>query len=201
MLNFLESLLIGFSIAAIPGPIFFELIRRTLSHGLRSGVLLVFGEFIGNFLLLSLIFFGISNALTNTIFTKFLYIFGGIILLFISTLALKLKEAEVEKSYDNNKNIKNNSFIAGLLISITSPIVIAFWVSISGSYLSEFDNNIHAFINIFLIAIGFLLFFLPLSFIVFKIRHKIPPNKVVILSKIFGLILIFYGLLLISKAL
>jgi threonine/homoserine/homoserine lactone efflux protein len=59
-----ESILIGISIAAIPGPIFFELIRRTLTKGFWSGALLSVGEFLGNFILLLLIFFGISNFLT-----------------------------------------------------------------------------------------------------------------------------------------
>lgn len=199
MLNVFESLLIGFSIAAIPGPIFFELIRRTLSQGLKSGVLLVFGEFVGNFLLLSLIFFGVSNLLTNPALTKILYLIGGLILLFISFTALRLKESDVSQSYDQEK-LDKKSFFSGVLIAVTSPIVIAFWVSISGSYLSDFNNSIYAFINILLIALGFLLFFLPLTLITHKIRHRIPPKYVVLLSKIFGGVLIVYGLVLIIKA-
>ena len=60
-MGFFESILIGISIAAIPGPIFFELIRRTLTRGFWSGALLSVGEFIGNLALLMLIFFGVSN--------------------------------------------------------------------------------------------------------------------------------------------
>ena len=61
LLKALESLIIGVSIAAIPGPIFFELVRRTLSKGLADGILLVLGEFSGNFVLLLVVFFGVFH--------------------------------------------------------------------------------------------------------------------------------------------
>lgn len=44
---YLASLILGISLAAIPGPIFFELIRRTLTRGFWSGALLSVGEFLG----------------------------------------------------------------------------------------------------------------------------------------------------------
>lgn len=201
LLKLLESLIIGASIAAIPGPTFFELIRRTLSKGLHSGVFLVLGEFSGNFLLLLAVFFGVSHLLTSTLAKIILYIIGSIILLIISSSALRLKQENIETSYEikQNKPAKE-SFLTGFSIAVSSPIVIALWVSLSGSYLSVFPSKILAFTNILLIAIGVLLFFIPLALIVHKTRHKIPPKYVVLLSKIFGIILIVYGLWLLAEA-
>ena len=187
-----ESLFIGISIAAIPGPIFFELIRRTLTKGFWHGAFLVVGEFLGNLALLLLIFFGLSNFLENKILKITLYLIGGIILLFIGFNALKLKTKNIEKSYD--KKISNsNSLLAGFSIAVTSPIVIALWISLSGSYLAQY-NRLLALFNIGSIALGFLVFFVPLAMIVHLTRHKIPLNYVVNLSRIFGIILIVYGI-------
>lgn len=191
----IESLFIGVSIAAIPGPIFFELIRRTLTKGLSNGVWLVLGEFSGNFLLLLLIFFGISHILTMNIAKIVLSIIGGLILCKIGIDSLRIKQEDIEQSYKNS--IKTNkSFFAGLSIAITSPIVIALWISLSGSYLAIFKNSYVAFFHIFFITLGFLVFFIPLAILIHVSRRKISSKHVVILSKVFGTILIFYGILL-----
>ena len=60
---YIESLLLGFSLAAIPGPIFFEVFRRTLTKRFWSGALLSVGEFLANFSILMLTFFGIQSFL------------------------------------------------------------------------------------------------------------------------------------------
>lgn len=190
--NLIESLGIGISIAVIPGPIFFELIRRTLKGGFWQGILVAVGEFIGNFLLLLLIFLGISSFLTNFIFQSALYLVGGSILVWLGIKAFQLKKEEIEISYKKDSN-KHTSLLTGFSIAITSPIVIAFWVSLSGSYLAKFSKSL-AILNIFFIVFGFMTFFCLLAMVVHKTRHRIPPAKVVLLSKIFGVILFGFGI-------
>ncbi len=199
-LKMLESLLVGASIAAIPGPIFFELVRRTLTKGLSEGITLVIGEFTGNFILLLLIFFGASQFLTNHAARVLFFTLGGCILLWVSIGAFRLQLSDVTKSYNENVEHKNkSSYLTGLIVAVTSPIVIALWVSLSSSYLNILHNHVLAFINIFLIALGFLLFFIPAAYFVHKTRHRIPPDKVVLLSKIFGSVLVLYALLLFGQ--
>ncbi|HVX57864.1 MAG TPA: LysE family transporter [Candidatus Saccharimonadales bacterium] len=196
-----ESLLIGASIAAIPGPIFFELIRRTLTVGMRNGVILVFGEFTANCALLSLIFFGVSHFLTDGTVRTILYIVGGCILFTVSFEALRLTERDIEASYkSDDTKLEREAFLAGFSISFTNPLLIALWISLSGSYLNALNSKSLAFVNIVLIAFGFLVFFVPLAWVVHKIRHKIPPPRVVLLSRVFGVVLICFGLLLLRKA-
>lgn len=202
LLKLLESLVIGVSIAAIPGPIFFELIRRTLFNGLYSGIFLVIGEFCGNFLLLTLIYFGASHLFLHTFAKVILYCIGGCVLLVISNSAFRLKPKIVEESYkDVDNEISKKSFLAGFSIAATSPIVITLWISLSGSYLAAISNKQLAFANVFLIAFGFLLFFIPLAFIVHKTRHVISSKHVLLLSRAFGVVLMGYGVLLFVNAL
>lgn len=188
----LESLIIGIAIAAIPGPIFFEVVRRTLLKGFWYGALLSIGEFLGNFFLLALIFFGISNLLTSNISKIIFYFAGSFVLCWLGVQAFKLKEENVKKSYI--KKIKSsNSIAVGFGIAVTSPIVIALWISLSGSYLAQFSSKLLSFLNIFIISIGFVIFHFTLAFITYKIRHYIPPKKVILLSRIFGVVLFVYS--------
>ena len=200
--KFLESLVVGASIAAIPGPIFFELVRRTLTKGLRQGIWLVLGEFTGNFLLLLIIFFGAAQFLTDHTLKRLFYIIGGSILLWVSVSAFRLKIDSVDASYKEKVTDKGRlAYLTGFSIAVTSPIVIALWVSLSGSYLNKLDSHILAFVNILLIALGFMCFFIPMAYVIHKTRHKIPPSKVVILSRAFGVVLAVYGIALLRGAL
>ncbi len=192
-MGFLESIIIGVSIAAIPGPIFFELVRRTLAKGFLYGSLLAVGEFLGNFALLSLIFLGVSNFFANAFTKVLLYIIGSFILVRLGLSALTLKNKELQKSHDS-KVSGNNSILAGFSIAVTSPIVIALWISLSGSYLTHSSSLLLSFVNIFFIAFGFLLFFFPLAAVIHFTRHKIPSQYIIWLSRIFGAVLVLYGL-------
>lgn len=186
---YLESIMIGISIAAIPGPIFFELVRRTLTRGFWHGALLAVGEFLGNFALLSLIFFGVSQFLATMVSMIILYFVGAVILVFLGYSAFRFKA----EGKDRPKIAIDDSILAGFLVAITSPIVLALWISLSGSYLSRYESKSLAFFNVFLISSGFLVFFLPLAAVVHKIKRNILGKYVTFLSKLFGTVLIFYG--------
>lgn len=96
-MDIIKSTLIGISIGAIPGIIFFEIIRRTLTKGFFSGFLLSVGEFIGNFLVLLLIYFGLSQLFTFKFTNIVLYVTGALILGYIGISALKLTNKNIEK--------------------------------------------------------------------------------------------------------
>lgn len=189
----LESIFIGILIAAIPGPIFFELIRRVITKGLLNGIILVIGEFTGNTILLFLIFIGVSSFFTHPVIKIVLYLLGSIILLKLGWSAILLKKEEVEKLYAMDEKKYGKSFITGFSIAVTSPIVIALWISLAGSYLSRFHNSFLAYFHIFLITFGFLFFFIPFGIIIYFIRQKISARNVILLSKIFGAVLVGYS--------
>ncbi len=111
----------------------------------------------------------------------------------VGNLCIKIKKEEVDKSYKNKLN-SNNSILVGLGIAISSPIVIAFWISLSGSYLAQFTTKNIAFLNIFYITFGFVFFHVILASIIHFTKHKIPSKHIITLSNIFGIILICYGL-------
>ena len=193
-----ESLFIGISIAAIPGPVFFELARRTLIKGFWSGTLINIGQFLANIVLLVLIFFGVDPFLTSTASKAILYLIGSSILIWLSISAFRLKSKDIEESY-NKKIAYNNSFFAGFGIAIANPIVIAFWISLSGSYFMQFNSKYIAFINIISTAFGFVVFYTLLTAIVHFTKHKIPPKYIILLSRIFGIVLIVYGISFLYK--
>ncbi len=191
---FFQSIFIGISIAAVPGPIFFELIRRVITYGFYDGLLLILGEFTGNTLLLGCIFWGASSFFTQPVVKIILYLVGSAIFFKLGLSAILLQKNAVEQMYKETSIKKRGSFGAGFTIAISSPILIASWISLSGSYLSDFHAKPLAYLNIFFITLGFLFFFIPFAMFIYSTRKIISPKYVVILSKIFGAVLLGYGI-------
>jgi len=190
---YIESLLLGFSLAAIPGPIFFEVFRRTLTKGFWSGALLSVGEFLANFLILMLTFFGIHTFLLYKPVKLILFLLGGSILIWIGINAIKMPKDDVENV--SKKSItNNNSIIMGFGLAIASPLAIAVWISIGGAYLSQYDSKLLSFINIIFLAFGVMIFFFTLASIIHFTKHKITVKDTIWFSKLFGIVLMGYGL-------
>lgn len=189
---YLESILLGFSLAAIPGPIFFEVLRRTLTKGFWSGALLSVGEFLANFIIMMLTFFGVYQFLLFKSVKMALFLLGGAILVWIGTLAFKIKNKDIE---DGSKKefSKSNSISTGFALAITSPLAIFVWISVGGAYLAQYSSRTVAFINIVLLAFGVMLFFFSLAALIHSARHKISTKNILLFSKLFGAILAIYG--------
>ncbi|MBW2976077.1 LysE family translocator [Candidatus Woesearchaeota archaeon] len=188
-----ESLLIGISIAAIPGPLFFELVRRSLTKGFWSGALLAVGEFTGNILIMSLIFLGFKAFLSSEFLVIFLSIAGGFILVWIGASAFILKKEQINEPH-KKKRYNENSLATGLAITFTNTLAIVLWISLAGSYIAQSGSDYRAFLNIFLIAFGFLIFYFPLAAIVNYTGSKVPSKYLPGVSRVFGIILIVYGI-------
>ena len=83
--------LIGFPIAASPGPIFFLVLRRTLSRGWRSGVLSGLGVATGDAIYAGLAAFGVA-AITNVLLgqRRWIGLVGGVAIALIGLRTLRL---------------------------------------------------------------------------------------------------------------
>lgn len=196
-MDIFKSTVIGISIGAIPGIIFFEIIRRTLTKGFYSGFLLSIGEFLGNFLVLLLIYFGLSQLFTLKLTSILLYLIGSLVLGYIGISAFKLTKEHIEESY-NKKTLDRNSIVAGFSIAVTNPVAIALWISLVGSYISEV-SKVDAIINLFFLAFGLVLFYFAMITVIHFTKHKIPTKNILLLSKLFGIILLSYSVSFLYK--
>lgn len=190
---YLESILLGFSLAAIPGPIFFEVLRRTLTKGFWSGALLSIGEFFANLLILTITFFGMQNFLSYLPVKLTLFLLGSIILSWIGISAINMKAEYIKKS-EKNEIYGNNSILVGFWLGIASPLTIAVWISIGGAYLAQYTSKLVSWINIILLLTGVIIFFFTFAFIIHIMRHKISTRNIILFSKFFGIIILSYAL-------
>ncbi len=188
---YIESIVLGISLAAIPGPIFLEVARRTLIKGFWPGALLAVGEFLANFAILMITFLGVYQFLLYKPIKLFLLLAGSAVLLWIGYTAVKTKQKGVKFS---KGHISGNSILVGFGLGISSPLHIAVWISVGGAYLAQYASQTVALINIVLLAFGVMIFFFFLAAAIHLARHKIEPRYIVLFSKLFGTLLIAYGI-------
>src|ERR1700726_405536 len=83
------GLMVGFPIAASPGPIFFLVLRRTLSRGWRSGLFSGLGIATGDAIYAGLAAFGVA-AITNVLLgqRRWIGLVGGLAIIVIGVRIL-----------------------------------------------------------------------------------------------------------------
>ncbi|MBI5553609.1 MAG: LysE family transporter, partial [Candidatus Diapherotrites archaeon] len=188
----LQSILIGFSFAAIPGPVVLELIRRTLTKGFSNGALLALGAFTGTTVLLAVIFTGASSLLNAPAFKPFFFFLTAALMGWLAFNAWKVSPQSIEEK-EALPQTGRHAFLTGLGIALTNPIDMALWAGISASYLAGMEP-VNAYTNILFIGLGFPLFQVPLAGIVHFTRKKIPAHYLQGVSRLAGIILLAYAL-------
>ena len=198
---YIESILLGIAMAAIPGPIFFEVLRRSLTVGFWHGALVAVGEFLANITILMLIFFGISQFLMFKSTKMIIFLIGGAILILVGIVTVKIRKDDIENDteiFSRKECIKNtnnsicNSICVGFRLTITSPLTHASLISVS-TYLIQYNSITMAFIEIIIFASGYILFFFTLALLTNVVKQKISAKNIVLMSKIFSVILMIYG--------
>jgi len=117
---FFSALIVGFSGAIVPGPMFTTVITNVAKNGFKDSILIVIGHALTELIILILFLAGILKYLNNDIVIKIIGITGGLVLLFLSInliysiirnkIKLNLNNNKINKIniINNNKNIDNN---------------------------------------------------------------------------------------------
>ncbi|RXK01425.1 lysine transporter [Arcobacter sp. CECT 8989] len=125
-----------FLFALSPGPGLFAIISNALSSSLKNTSFLVIGMVIGDIVFLLLAIFGLSAiaSILGDFFIIVKYI-GGMYLLYLGYKIITTKEEET-----NIREIKSlpwkKNFIAGLLITLSNPKVIFFYLGFLPTFIN-----------------------------------------------------------------
>ncbi|MEI6729154.1 MAG: LysE family transporter [bacterium] len=194
---FLKALLIGMSIAMPVGPMALLCIEKTLKKGWKIGLLSGLAIALGDAtygLVAGLGLTSISSFLINYEF--WLRVFGGGFIIYLGYTFFK------DTSKKTAKSVESKSEILGIIkiyfLTLTSPATILSFVSIFlglgiGSQESNLSGSLITTLGIFA---GSFLWWIILVFVVSSIRSKLSDRHVLFLTKIGGVILIIFGLII-----
>jgi len=197
---FLQSLLIGFSIAAPVGPIGVLCIRRTLTYGRRSGLASGLGAATADAVYGSIAGFGLTFISAFLISQQFwLSLIGG---LFLCYLGLKIFLAPTPAmSHTVAAPNHAGAFTSTFFLTLTNPAtIISFTAIFAGLGLASTDGNYFlAAVLVLGVFTGSALWWLTLSSVVGLFRSKLTPNRLRWVNRAAGVMLVILGVLILAS--
>ncbi len=155
---FIFSFLVALTGALSPGPLLTFTIYKSIKQkrGYLTAIYILLGHATIELTLIVALLAGASFFIQNITFLTVIGILGGIFLVIYGILVIKdvLKtDINVEFETSPHKGFKGNSYIGGIIVSLSNPYWVFWWAIIGLSFLISYNVS-------FLNPIGLLLFFL-----------------------------------------
>ncbi len=207
---FILSFLVALTGALSPGPVLTFTINKSLegNKGYLAGLFIILGHAVLEGCLIIILLLGVSIFFQNILFLTIIGVIGGILLVIFGFLTLKSvykKEFVVNFSLSEEeiKGFKGNSFIGGILLSLSNPYWTLWW-AVAGLGLMinlniSFENPIGILIFFLGHELGDFIFYVPISIFVYLGGRSLNPSiykKILILSALF---MISFGIYLTIK--
>ncbi len=198
----IEALLKGFTLGLLlsisVGPVIFSIVKQSLNSGHRGGMAFVFGVSASD----------ISLVLVSNVFTElfgylvkhkeFIGIAGSVFLISMGVFFLFFKKVKVDDSGILVAPVRKRDFakifLSGYFMNTLNPAVFIFWLTTSTTLITlSIQNRIVAFVT----CLAFVLTTDILKVMMAqKIRKKLTPHNIQLLSRINGMILLGFGIVL-----
>ena len=189
---------LGFLLSFMIGPVFFVLLETSATKGFRAGLFLNIGVILADVLFLVIAYFSSFQLLENLSNQPGLYVFGGMIIL-VYGIVIFVKKEEKQK-VKAKKGTYLTLFVKGFLLNFINIGVLVFWLGILiivGPSLENEPNRIVVFFGTMLIT-----YFTTDLFKILlakQLRSKRTKERIVLIKKGLGLVLIICGIVLITQ--
>jgi threonine/homoserine/homoserine lactone efflux protein len=190
------SLLFGF------GPAMVAEIQTSILRGFWAAVLLAFGVFLSDALLVALGFLGAVQIFENN--KILLGLIGGVILIIFGIVTYR-RPVNIKVENDNPDIKKDEPYfttyiLKGFFINITNPFIWIFWMGIVVGFTSSYKADVLMLVAFFVSALGVVFLFDILKiFSAFKIKKYLQTHNIVWINRIAGVGLVIFGIYLVIR--
>jgi threonine/homoserine/homoserine lactone efflux protein len=194
--------LIGFPIAASPGPVFFLVLRRTLSRGWRSGVVSGLGVATGDAVYAGLAAFGVA-AITNVLLgqRRWIGLVGGVAIALIGLRALRVRPDPnpPPKGEGNLRGPSSNSvrmigaYGSMVALTLSNPATILSFIAVFAGFGLRVGSGWPAVALVFGVMLGSALWWLGLTAVVSVVRQRLTAGITRGIGIVAGVALIGFG--------
>jgi threonine/homoserine/homoserine lactone efflux protein len=198
----LRGFILGFAVAASPGPIFFLCLRRTLVRGWLNGLVSGLGVATADGLYAALAAFGVGAVTTAMVSQRrWLVLAGGVVLLVVGLRTLLNGPKSAEPTLPAHGSEPAWAYVSTLGLTITNPativsfaaLVAALGIGIGGGYVRP---------TLFVIGavLGSATWWCVLAGAAAALRARVTPNVLRAVSTFSGLAIAGLGMLAIESA-
>lgn len=198
----LRGLVVGFAIAASPGPIFFLCLRRTLSQGWIRGLVSGLGVATGDGTYAALAAFGVA-AVTSVLVAqrRWLTLVGGIVLVALGVRTLLARPAGPNGAAAPTPGGLTASYLSTLGLTLTNPAtILSFAAVFAGLGLASTDGAVGGIFLVAGVLLGSTAWWIVLATLVALGRNRVTPAAVQGTSVFSGLAILAFGAVAIISA-
>ena len=192
---------LGFLLSFMVGPVFFVLLETSATKGFRAGLALDLGVVLADILFLGIAYFSSFQLLENLSNQPGLYVFGGVILLVYGlTTFFRSDFKEKKPRIVTRSSDYLGLFVKGFLLNFINIGVLVFWLGVIIIVGPSLNNQPNRIITFFSAMLGAYLITDIFKIILAKqLRRKLTRDRILLVKKTLGIILIICGIVLIIK--
>jgi threonine/homoserine/homoserine lactone efflux protein len=204
MQTIFEGVILGLTLSVFFGfgPALVAEIQTSILRGFWAAVLLAFGVFLSDAVLVALGFLGAVQIFESN--KILLGLAGGIILIIFGIVTYRRKAVinvdEADPKFKKKEPYFTTYILKGFFINFTNPFVWIFWMGIVVGFTANYKADILMLVSFFLSALGVVFLFDMLKiFSAYKIKKYIQTHNIVWINRIAGIGLVLFGIYLVVK--
>lgn len=204
---FLLGILWGLFLTILIGPIFFALIQTGIEQGFRAGFVVGLGIWMSDLIFILGIYYSLAYFIAvseGENFELYLGLIGGTILISFGLGTFFSKPPNFQEAAQK-KSILNSYpalWLKGMIVNAVNPFTVIFWIGVMSSVVVERALQPLEVFIFFAGILGTIIFTDCLKvYLAKEIRKKLAPKHFILLRKISGSALLFFGILLIIRVL
>ncbi|MEJ6659482.1 MAG: LysE family translocator [Candidatus Thioglobus sp.] len=197
LLDFASLFLIAFVFVITPGPGTLAVFAKSMSQGFMPAFYLSLGMVLGDLMYLSVVLFSLDLfAEVITPLMDYVRILGGLYLVYLGYGAWNAHKVKLSSKARHKSNAKE--FLTGLLISLTNPKVMIFYIAILPAFIDLSQVSLlYALEILATVGVGLIAGISAINITVGKIKQIFAkPGMDVRINKISGVIMMSVGVLL-----
>lgn len=204
MQTIIEGAILGLTLSLFFGfgPAMVAEIQTSILRGFWAAVLLAFGVFVSDALLVALGFLGAVQIFESN--KILLGIIGGIILIIFGIVTYRrpvmIKVENDDPEFRKNQPYFTTYILKGFFINITNPFIWIFWMGIVVGFTANYKADMLMLLSFFVSALGVVFLFDILKiFSAYKIKKYLQTHNIVWINRIAGVGLVVFGIYLVIR--
>jgi threonine/homoserine/homoserine lactone efflux protein len=193
------GLLVGFLIAASPGPMFFLVVRRTLARGRRSGLISGLGIATGDAIYAALAAFGVA-AVTSVLVgqRRWIGLIGGVALVVIGLRTIIGRQpAHSERPLEGGRGNVAGAYASMVALTLSNPPTILSFAAVFAGLGPRGGSGWQSSAALVLgVTLGSALWWVVLTGIASSARARLTPQVARAIALVSGLALVGFGALI-----
>ena len=204
--DILTGIPLGILLCFMIGPVFFVLLETAAVKGFRAAIVFDLGVILADILFISIAYFGSYRLIREIKDNPAIFIFGGMLMFgygIISFLKLRKISRTIDIEIIDAELIKKNYlglFIKGFWLNFINVGVLLFWFLVIITIGPKYKMDPLRMVTFFGAVIGsYLLVDTGKILLAKQLKHKLTPKNIMKIKKIVSIVLIIFGLIIMSQ--